>query len=489
MRSSGSPGLHVNLTRDEESGTPEIQASPSSSFMAAAARMPRFLSRSVSHDSPFFRPDDDAEGLPHSRPSRRLVRRDSPFHQSSGKIYMRRGMHRGLFAGLLRKDWYHVLLTVKSRWLLLGILTFFTLVVVAFAVLFMIADGPISGCSVGRSGERATFYNAFFFSLETFTTIGYGVPYDDRRVFFNSCPAMLVIIYFEATTFMLVNAMIVGLFIGKLSRASSRANQIIFSDKASICCVRNRFYFMFQACEASFFSYRPVVEAHVRVYAVLHEQDPSHTERAFFQTRVMRLTNPNDELGGVLFLATPQVVTHCIDQWSPLFPPRALPAHGDDVALHDGAAYHFPGVVYRMADREVAMADEGRVLASTMCNGAVCSDTAPGSSDSAASPHLRPAVGEAASEAELLAMQHAIRKHLVASDLEVIVVLEGIDPHTSNTFQARQSYTAADIVFDEMFVPSLSVGRDGQATFDWSAFHRLQRVPFNRKHLIFGAHS
>ena len=68
-------------------------------------------------------------------------------------------------------------------------------------------------------------------------------------------------------------------------------------------------------------------------------------------------------------------------------------------------------------------------------------------------------------------MQHAIRKHLSASDLEVIVVLEGIDPHTSNTFQARQSYTAADIVFDEMFVPSLSVGRDGQATFDWSAFH------------------
>ena len=30
-------------------------------------------------------------------------------------------------------------------------------------------------------------------------------------------------------------------------------------------------------------------------------------ERAFFQTRVMRLTNPNDELGGMLFLATPQV--------------------------------------------------------------------------------------------------------------------------------------------------------------------------------------
>ena len=98
-------------------------------------------------------------------------------------------------------------------------------------------------------------------------------------------------------------------------------------------------------------------------------------------------------------------------------------------------------------------------------------------------------MGEAASNAELLAMQQAIRKHLSASEMEVIVVLEGIDPHTSNTFQARQSYTASDIVFDEMFVPSLSVGGDGQAVFDWTAFHQLQSVPFNRKHLIFGAHS
>lgn len=44
---------------------------------------------------------------------------------------------------------------------------------------------------------------------------------------------------------------------------------------------------------------------------------------ALFQTRVMRITNPNDELGGMLFLPTPQIVTHQIDRWSPLFPPCA----------------------------------------------------------------------------------------------------------------------------------------------------------------------
>ena len=79
-------------------------------------------------------------------------------------------------------------------------------------------------------------------------------------------------------------------------------------------------------------------------------------ERAFFQTRVMRLTNPNDELGGVLFLATPQVVSHRIDLWSPMYPPAARKTTTDD--LHDGSAYHFPGLVFREADREVAISDE-----------------------------------------------------------------------------------------------------------------------------------
>lgn len=62
--------------------------------------------------------------------------------------------------------------------------------------------------------------------------------------------------------------------------------------------------------EASYFSYHPMVEAHVRVYAVLHEQNQTSSEVVLFQTRVMRLTNPNDELGGMLFMPTPQIVSH-----------------------------------------------------------------------------------------------------------------------------------------------------------------------------------
>ena len=39
-----------------------------------------------------------------------------------------------------------------------------------------------------------------------------------------------------------------------------------------------------------------------------------------FSTRVMRTQEPDDELGGMLFLALPTTVVHHIDPWSPLVP-------------------------------------------------------------------------------------------------------------------------------------------------------------------------
>jgi hypothetical protein len=189
--------------------------------------------------SPFFAPEStDSSTDPRAQP-RRLVRRDSAFHQSSGKINMHRGLRAGQLLGLAQKDWYHVLLTMKSRSLLLVIVCTFTLVVVFYAFMFMLVDDSLEGCGIAPKGQRASFYNAFAFALETLTTIGYAVPYD-KGDFFNSCPGMLLLIYCGSITWILLNALIVGLIIGRLARASSRANQIIFSEKGSICCVRNR---------------------------------------------------------------------------------------------------------------------------------------------------------------------------------------------------------------------------------------------------------
>ena len=81
-------------------------------------------------------------------------------------------------------------------------------------------------------------------------------------------PPPTPVVYFEAVIFIILNASIVGVLFARVAAANRRASQIIFSDKAVIRCVRNRFYFMLQVGEASFFTYHPVVEAHVRLYAV-----------------------------------------------------------------------------------------------------------------------------------------------------------------------------------------------------------------------------
>ena len=620
----------------------------------------------------------------------RLLRRDAPMKQSTGRIYMHRS---GASRRLAFYDFFHVILGAPL-WILLGfILSCYTFVILVFACLYLIAEDGKAECGIAPLGERPVFYNTFAFSMETLTTIGYGVPFDGYLLQDSRCSGVLILVYFEAMIFIILNAMMVGVLFARVASAKNRASQIIFSDKAVIRCVRNRFYFMLQVGEASFFKYHPVVEAHVRVYGVLHEEQrmttrdgpkhdaPQGPERAFFQTRVMRLTNPNDELGGMLFMATPQVVSHRIDRWSPMFPPAARLRTSDDA--HDGDAYHFPGLVFREADREVATDDnkcgdfdgpqtymtspsnsqsirEASIRAETSLpnlpmmagpSGSRSDDFKPGKStkkmeippqkkeqspgyrrfsmglqragtqklgkekevikrqtsqplpslpaasrspselglddsshrnddalgvpftreassmsvdtpsartpcakassatdvhhsldDSAiggsdptgrkagerrrsAAEHILPATGNHATTSQLLEMRKLIKQHITRSHLEVVIIVEAIDPHSSNTFQvralhacmharlllalyasltlthlslslrphtntqARHSYTSSDIVFDHSFEACMEVAADGQAHLRWDLFHKTKESPFNTAQIIGGAHS
>ena len=122
---------------------------------------------------------------------------------------------------------------------------------------------------------------------------------------------------------------------------------------------------------------------------------------------------------------------------------------------------------------------------------------------------------------ELLEMRTQLKAHLSASELEVVVIVEGIDPYTSNTFQvrlvpahssalppfshhhrsptavvrpraitqARHSYSGEDIVFDQSFVACMSVAGDGMAQLNWDNFHKMKDCPFNASQIIGSSHS
>jgi len=69
-----------------------------------------------------------------------------------------------------------------------------------------------------------------------------------------------------------------------------------------------------------------------------------------------------------------------------------------------------------------------------------------------------------------------IQNFIEASELEIVVLVEGIEPRTSDTFQARHSYTVDDIVFDEWFEPCVLPDANGVPTVDLDRFHMTREV-------------
>jgi inward rectifier potassium channel len=130
------------------------------------------------------------------------------------------GFPRLLVTGRAQVPWedvYYALIVQPWPQFLLIIVGFFLVLNVAFAVLFYLSPGCLAGAP-------HTFENAFYFSVQTLATIGYG----------NIAPATRyshVLVVIEALIGLLSTAMVTGLVFSKFSRPSSR---VLFSNKLVI---------------------------------------------------------------------------------------------------------------------------------------------------------------------------------------------------------------------------------------------------------------
>lgn len=200
--------------------------------------------------------------------------------------------------------------------------------------------------------------------------------------------------------------------------------------------IRGSYYIMFQVCERR---KHQLVEAHIRLYAVRHEIEDDDGIDNLFQCHQMRVQQPDDDTGAMLLMVLPQVIVHRIDPWSPLFPPECLP----DAGHYPSVCPSFPDPSQRMIDMENGNRD--------------------GLPAGSALPYKMPTRAQ-------------IVSHLRKSELEVIVVLEGIDGSTSNTMQARHSFTHEEMVWDATFVNCVSKTPDG-VHINFDKFHQLKPVP------------
>jgi hypothetical protein len=68
---------------------------------------------------------------------------------------------------------------------------------------------------------------------------------------------------------------------------------------------------------------------------------------------------------------------------------------------------------------------------------------------------------------------HHIRNHWMKHDIEIVVLVEGVDASTSHLIQARHSYTIDDVEFDKDFAPCVFPRNKGGLLVDFTKFHDL----------------
>jgi inward rectifier potassium channel len=211
-------------------------------------------------------------------------------------VYPRLGTRGAVYLGLPRDGWrdaYHFILTMPL-WMFLGVMAASYLAVNAgFATLYLLDPGGVTNARPG------SFIDAFFFSVQTLATLGYGVMSP------HSLYANMVV---TAETFIgLFNlGVATGLLFARISRPTAR---IMFSERAVVTPMNGVPTFMFRAANRR---RNLVLEAEVSV-TLVHDVRSLEGDilRRFDELPVLRSKSP-------LFFLTWQVM-HAVDPSSPLY--------------------------------------------------------------------------------------------------------------------------------------------------------------------------
>ena len=191
---------------------------------------------------------------------------------------------------------YHLLLTVSwGKFLSLMTLSFVLLNAVFALAYLACGEGALAAAT--ETHPYNAFWQAFFFSVHTFATIGYG----------NISPvgmAANLIVVVESLTGLLATALITGLIFARFSRPTAR---IVFSRQAVIAPYKNITGFMFRITNAR---KTQLIGVEAKVNLSLHVSGNGPTNRRFHQLPLER--------SRVDVFPLSWTIVHPIDEESPL---------------------------------------------------------------------------------------------------------------------------------------------------------------------------
>lgn len=463
----------------------------------------------------------------------RFLDRHAVFWQSRGHWNVRRvaSEHSGQLRKLYMLNKYHSF--IDGGGLMIQVAIYAAVYVLSFLV-FAVVNLLISEkCGLRINGK---FVRAYYLAVESMVTIGYGLP----DPYYNNCWEGTVALTLQCLVAYFWNALVIGSVFLRMTRPQSRAATVLFSDKAVIQQINGSFYFMFRLCEAK---HHDLVQAHVRCYCIRHDRKGEKV----YSVVPMRLQQPDDDHGAQLMLTLPTKVIHRIDNWSPLSPLWNYHRHkrsGHHASVKAPSlvlerafwAYSYPEVPMRQVDADQGDRD---TCVCTVCGSSfakveqlrrhmeynaiqdelnevpmelrhtkfskaemrswgwtIVDKKGPESPPSA----MRTQTFEEEEATAVDSNEEEETNPVVSADavsatradmypflterfLEVVVLVEGVEPTTSGICQARHSYLfPEDVLWDMDFEDCTTVGTDGSFVgVDLSRFHKLipAQIPSN----------
>lgn len=192
---------------------------------------------------------------------------------------------------------YHWLISITWRNFLLMIVLLYITINFLFAFIYYSLGVDTHLLGVLATSEQEKFMEAFFFSAQTLTTVGYG------RInpigIYSSCIAAI-----EAFTGLISFALITGILYGRFSKPTAK---ILFSDNAIFAPYRNINAFMFRIANGR---NNQLIEIEVQVTMSYTDIENTTSQRRYVQLKLER-----DKIN---FFPITWTIVHPIDINSPL---------------------------------------------------------------------------------------------------------------------------------------------------------------------------
>ncbi|MEG2509659.1 MAG: ion channel [Chryseobacterium sp.] len=196
-----------------------------------------------------------------------------------------------------RLSWYHTMLNLSSFRFITYLVIMYILINLIFAfIYYLIGVEHLTG--IDKSDPMNEFIDVFFFSSQTFTTVGYG------RIAPIGFAASLVAT-FEAFLGLLTFAIATGLFYGRFSRPRA---YLRFSDIAVIAPFQESTALMFRLAP---YKNNALTDADVTLSTAIEINEEGTTKSNFYRLET--------QLNKINTLALNWTVVHKIDESSPFF--------------------------------------------------------------------------------------------------------------------------------------------------------------------------